>query len=135
MQVQEVPLKFVNIAWPDVEPFLKASIEWSDGEFSIEEVKTYLVQGMWSLYVAVDDDKNVMGATTVQYFNRTDNRVAFITNIGGKLLANKQLFSQLSEILKSNGATCVEGAARDSLVRLWSRIGARKKSNLVQIKL
>ena len=135
MTVKEVPLKYINWTWPYVEDFLRASIKWADGEFSLDEVKTYLIQGAWTLYIAVDEKDKITGATTVQYFNRTDNRVAFITNIGGKLLADKQLFSQLSEILQSNGATCVEGAARDSLVRLWSRLGARKKSNLVQIKL
>ncbi len=135
MVVQEISPNYINAVWPQIEDFLKDSVAQSHGEFSIDETKTYLVQGLWSLYAAVDSENKICGVMAVHYFNRTDNRVAFITNIGGKLLTTPELFSQLVDILKNNGATCIEGAVRDSLVRLWARMGAVKKSNLIQIKL
>ena len=135
VQVKEVPLKYVNLTWPYVQKFLEKSVPHAHGEFTIEEVKVYVVQGLWSLYVIVDENEEIHGAITVQFLNRTDNRVAFITNISGKLLTDKNLFSQLSDILRSNGATCIEGSVRDSLVRLWSRIGACKKYNTIQFQL
>jgi hypothetical protein len=134
-EVQTVPVQYVNIVWPKVEKFLADSVAYSDNELTLEEVKVYVVQGTWGLIVAVDEELNIHGAVTVHYFNRTDNRVAFVTNIGGKFIAKRDLFSQLSDILRENGATCIEGTVRDSLMRLWARLGARKKSTMIQIAL
>lgn len=133
--VQEVPLEFVNRAWPDVEGFIVASVEHADGEFTVDEVKARLVQGAWSLVVAVDENSAVHGVATIAYFNRTDHRVAFVTNFGGKFMSNPDIFSQFASILVSRGATCMEGAVRDSMLRLWARLGARKKSTNIQIIL
>ena len=134
-EVQTVPVQYVNIVWPKVEKFLADSVAYSDNELTLEEVKVYVIQGAWALIIAIDEDRNIHGAVTVNYFNRTDNRVAFVTNIGGKFIAKRELFSQLSDILRENGATCVEGTVRDSLMRLWARLGARKKSTMIQIAL
>lgn len=135
MTVKEVPLKYVNLTWPLVDKYLRAALRHAEGEITLDEVKAYLIQGIWSLYVAVDETEEIYGAAVINYYNRTDNRIAFVTLIGGKLITTPELFSQLSDILRANGATCIEGAVRDSLVRLWSRIGARKKANLIQFKL
>lgn len=135
MVVKEVPLNYVNVTWPYVQKFLEMSVPHAHGEFTLDEVKFHVTQGSWVLYVVVDEKEEIHGALTVQYFNRTDNRVAFITNIGGKLLTDKANFSQLSDILRNNGATCIEASVRDPLVRLWSRIGARKKYNTIQFEL
>ena len=133
--VQSVPLQYINATLPHVEKFLAASVAYSDGELTLDAAKVFLTQGMWDLIVAVDDDNTIHGMVTVQYFNRIDHRVAFITNIGGRLLAKPELFSQLVDILKSNGATCIEGSVRESLMRLWARLGARKKAISIQIAL
>jgi hypothetical protein len=133
--VQEVPIEFVNRAWSDVEKFITTSVEYADGEFTLDEVKARLVQGSWSLVVAVDESNTVRGVATVAYYNRTDHRVAFVTNFGGKFVSNPEVFSQFASILVSKGATCMEGAVRDSMLRLWARLGARKKSTNIQIIL
>lgn len=135
MVVQAISPKYVNAVWPQIEEYIAKALVHSDGEVPLAEAKMYLVQGMWNLYAAVDSDNKIFGVATVHFFNRTDHRVAFVTAIGGKLLTTPELFSQLTEFLRSEGATCIEGAVRDSLVRLWSRVGARKKYNLIQIPL
>lgn len=135
MQVQTVPLQYIHAIWDKAEPFLTAGMEYADGDLTIDEVKVYVLQGAWSLVVMVDEENQVHGATTVNYFNRINDRVAFITTIGGRGLFTPDIVSQFSDILRSNGATCIEGTVRDSLVRLLARIGARKKSNTVKITL
>jgi hypothetical protein len=133
--VQEVHFNFVNRTWPLVEPFLLKSVRHSHGELSIQEVQINVLRGIDSLYIALDEDNQIQGAATVNFFNRTDNRVAFVTNIAGKLLADQDTFSQFCTLLRAKGATCIEGAVRDSLLRLWARLGAHKKTTMIQIPL
>ena len=133
MIVQEVPLQYVNMVWPSVEGFLASAIPHSNGDITLEETKSYCVNGVWKLLVVVDEDNVVHGAVTLHFFNRINHRVAFITTIGGKGILTPENFSQFSDILRSNGATCIEGSVRDSLVRMAARFGAKKKSNNIQL--
>lgn len=135
LQVKYVPLDMVHRVWDVVVPFIEASNKYSSGELSTEEVKVRICDGTWTLIVAVDQEDRVHGAAVVHFFNRTDNRVAYVTCIGGRLLANTATFSQFCDLLRSYGASCLEGAARKSLTRLWVRLGAREKSINIQFTL
>lgn len=133
--VQVVPVQYVHAVWPSVSGFLLSGLEYADGDLKPDEVKAYCVNGTWQLIAAVDEDNICYGAATVQFFNRINDRVAFVTTIGGRSLFTPEIVSQFSDILRGNGATCIEGSVRDSLVRLLARIGARKKANTVKITL
>lgn len=131
----EVTLNYVHQVWPQVEKYLAESVKYSNGDLSLEETKVHVTSGAWALIIAVDEEYKVHGAATISYYNRTNDRVAFVTNIGGRLLADRALFSQFCDILKRNGATCIEGTVRDSLMRLWARLGAQKKAISIKIPL
>lgn len=135
MQVQEVPPHYINMLWPSVEGFVASALPHADGDIALDEVKSYCLNGIWKLLVAVDENNVVRGAGTIHFFNRINHRVAFITTIGGKGILTPEIYSQFSDILRSNGATCIEGSVRDSIMRLAARFGARKKSNNIQLVL
>ena len=134
MQVQRVDIAHVNQVWHLVEPYIADAMEYSCGDYTVDQVKTLVVMGHWTLLVAVDDD-GVKGAATVSFSNRPSDRVAFITSIGGKLISNPDTFEQLKQLLAGTGATYIEGAARESIARLWSRYGFEEKYRILGVKL
>jgi hypothetical protein len=71
----------------------------------------------------------------VSFANYPMNRVAFITLIGGKLIASRETFEQLKVLLKQRGATKVQGYGRESIVRLWKRFGFEPRTTLVEVQL
>ena len=85
--------------------------------------------------IQVATDEGIEGAALVQFFNRPNDRVCFIMAIGGKLVTNDGTFEQLKNYAASNGATCIEGAARESIARLWTRYGLTEKYRIVGVKL
>jgi hypothetical protein len=87
------------------------------------------------LVVAVDDEGAIHGAATVSFLNYPNDRVAFITFIGGKLISNKDTFEQFKNLLKANGATKIQGAAREAIARLWSRYGFEERYRIVETKI
>ena len=136
LKFQPVPTQFVNKIWEKVEPFIKSAEEKFGGsEYTTEQIKVYLVTGQMMLLVAADDDLKIHGAATVSYINYPNDRVAFVTSIGGKLVSNPETFVQMSEIFKANGATKVQGVAKEAVARLWKRFGFENKATLVEIKL
>lgn len=135
MKVQHVPIEWVNRTWDMVEGYLQAALEHAKGDYTIDQVKSYLTQGSWTLVVASDDENKVHGAAAINFFNRPNDRVAFIVAIGGKLITNQDTFSQLKQYLVAMGATALEGASRESAARLWTRYGLTEKYRIVGVKL
>ena len=119
MKIQPVLTQNVQQVWPLVERFIKSALDFSKGDYDAEHAKVYLSQGIWHLLVAVDESGEIKGACTIEYINRPNSRVAMITAVGGKFVSTPEVFDQLRNILKLNGATHIEGAARESIARLW----------------
>lgn len=131
LSIQQVPLDFANQVWPQVERYIEHALSFSGGDYTAEEARVMVTTGMWSLVVAVTPENTVQGAAIVSYFNRPNNRVGFVVAIGGKLISNKDTWEQFENILRANGATYLEGAGRDSIVRLWSRYGMEPKYTII----
>jgi hypothetical protein len=136
LSVRVIPSNGVSQNWHLVEAFIKSAEEKFGGaEYTTEQIKVYLVQGQWMLLVAVDEDNEIQGAATVSFINYPNDRVAFVTAIGGKLVTSQDTFKQMSEILKVNGATKIQGVAKEAIARLWKRFGFEEKAILVETKL
>lgn len=134
MNIERVDPMHVHHVWPMVEGFISSALEHSQGDYTLEQVKTLVAMGNWTLVVAVDNN-GVQGAATVDFFNRPNDRVAFITSIGGHLVSSADSVEQLKNLLGSFGATCIEGAARQSIARLWSRYGFEEKYQIVGVRI
>lgn len=134
MQIQRIDISHVNQVWPMAEEFIASALEHSKNDYTLDQVKTLVAMGNWTLLVAVDDN-GVQGAATVSFSNRPNDRVAFITAIGGKLISSPETVAQLKSVLGSIGATYIEGAARESIARLWSRYGFEEKYRIVGVKI
>jgi hypothetical protein len=137
MKIQHVPLDFVNQVWPRVVHYLDAAIVQQDGEpdFTLDQVRTYVTNGQWMMIVAIDAESKIHGAATINFFNRPNDRVAFITYIGGRLVANKDTFDQLCTLCKTFGATKIEGAVNEAVSRLWRKFGFKEKYRIAEVAL
>ena len=141
LTVQFVDINYISQLWSMVEPFLRDGLEKEDDSpewstcYNIHHIQGFLISGVWALMVAVDEENTIRGAATVSFANYPMNRVAFITLIGGKLIASRDTFEQLKLLLKQRGATKVQGYGRDSIVRLWKRFGFEPRTTLVEVQL
>ena len=135
MKIQCVHPDHIAQAWPLVADFITSALEYSHGEYTPEQARLLLSNGAWSLYVAVDADGTLRGAGAVQFNNMPNDRVAFVVAIGGKLFTGQDTWQQFVGLLKANGATEVQGAARESIARLWTRYGFKEKYRVVGVKI
>ena len=135
LTVQYVPVNYAAQTWPLVEKYIEMAMEYGHGDYTLDQIKMFVNIGQWLLLVAVDEGGNVQGAATVNFLNYPNDRIAFITCIGGKLISNSDTYQEMSMILKSNGATKIQGMARPSVARLWKRYGFNERSALVEAKI
>jgi hypothetical protein len=135
MRMDVVPIEWVNNVWPSVEPFFIEAAKHGD-DYSVEQLKVFATQGNWLLLVMVEEENKVCGAMLVNFFNRPNARIAFVMAIGGKLISTNELFEQFKNIVAARGATEIEGAARESVARLWRQnFGFVEKHRIVGVKL
>ena len=121
--------------WPLIEKYVLAAMENGFGDYTLDQIKLLVNVGQWVLMVAVDESGVIHGAAASSFINYPNDRVAFITFIGGKLISNKETFKQMSDILKANGATKIQGMAKPSIARLWKRYGFVERTLLVETKI
>lgn len=135
LTVKAISPQYISQAWPLVEKYIADAQQYCGNDYTVEQVKVYLANGQWVLLVAADEEGAVHGAATVNVFNMPNDRIAFITFIGGKLISNKDTYSQMAGILKGFGATKIQGAARESIARLWRRYGFEERYRIVETKI
>ena len=135
MIIEVLPTNYCAENWHIVEPFITEAHKYSGNDYSVDQMKMFVTLGQWMLLVAYDENRVIHGAATVSFINYPNYRIAFITAIGGRLISSPDTFKQLVTIVKNAGATKIQGAARESIARLWKRYGFYERHTIVEIKI
>jgi len=141
LQVRPVDTNYVQQVWPMVKPFIDEAMQkggefpdWAAG-YTADHIQMFLTSGQWLLVVVADEAGAIHGAATVSFINYPLHRVAFVTAIGGKLISSEDTFTQFSNLLKTRGATKIQGYGRPAIVRLWKRYKFEPRNTLVEVLL
>lgn len=135
MSIEQIHPNFVHQLWPQVGHMLERALAFSGGEYSIEHLRMFLSRGEQVLLVAIEGDK-IIGAATIEFANFPNARVAFVTAIGGRLIARQDLFDELRQWCRNQGCTRIRGEAREAVARLWKqRFGIPQKCVVVEHEL
>lgn len=135
MNVFPLNVAYLHQHWEEIAKYLNPALELSGvEEFTLDQLKVYILNGNWTLFVVVEDGK-LCGAVVVAFSNYPNHRVAFVVAIGGKFISSRETFEKFKVTLKNMGATKIQGGARESVARLWNRLGFKHKQILVEYKL
>jgi hypothetical protein len=135
LTVRPVPITIFHQVWPSIEDlFIKAN-KYDAGDYTIEQIKAFLASGNWLLLVATDEENKIHGVAAINFYNMPNYRVGFITAMAGKAIVNEDVYKQVCEILKANGATRVQCAARESAARLYKQVGMQERHIIMETQL
>lgn len=135
LTVRQVNPIFVPLIWPDIKDMIDKAMRHSAGEYNSDQLKVMVVNGSQTLLVAEEEGK-IYGAATIVFETYPNDRIAFITCIGGKMLANKNIWSQFEIWCKGNSCTKVRGYAFEAVARLWKkRFGLESTYIIVEKKI
>ena len=139
LKIRHVETNYVQQVWPMVKPFIEEAMtkcgdfpDWAH-DYTADHIQSFLTNGAWLLVVAVSEEGEIQGATTISFINYPMHRVAFVTAIGGKLISSQDTFDQFKALLKLRGATKIQGYGRDAIVRLWKRYNFEPRNTLVEV--
>ena len=83
MKLYVVPTNQVQRFWYLAEPLLQKALDKGNNEFTAGQLKLLVTQGQQQLLLVMKEDICYV-ALTVQWINYPNDRVAYITYIGGK---------------------------------------------------
>lgn len=121
--------------WPLVKDLFASALKFGGDEYTLDQIKALLANGSWVLLVAVDEENNIHGTASVEFINKPNDRVGLITAMAGKDIVNEDVFKQVCALLKANGATKVQCAARESAARLYKQVGLEERYTIMESKL
>lgn len=117
--VQIVAPNNVYNVWADIENYLNASINVSNNDITLDQLKLLLVRGEQTLLVSVNENNKINGAMTVEFINHPNARTMFITALGGLGIVNDETFSQVETWARMQGATKAAAWAQEAQARLY----------------
>jgi len=135
MILKHIPVQYVQQAWPMVEKYIEDAQQYDGGDYTVEQIKVYLATGQWVLIAALDEQNAFHGAMTMSFISYPNDRVAFATSTGGKMIINKDSLKQLKAIVQQMGATKIQAAVRPSMARLLSRTDFYERYMIVESKI
>lgn len=118
IEVRSVSNLQVHQVWPDVVDFIKASTDTGVGDCTPDQYLLLLSQGVQQLLVAVEND-DIIGAMIVEVISVPNARVANIVALGGKGVVSSEVFGQVENWARANGATKFRAWAKDAQARLY----------------
>ena len=131
MIVSRIPPTRIAQLWEQIEPFLKDGIKFAGDDYTIDQIKVFLTLDQW-LLVGFWEENNLCGAISVAFSNMPNDRIAFITSMGGRTLITKENMAQFQSLLKSFGATKIQGCVRKSVARLLRQLDFKERYILVE---
>jgi hypothetical protein len=135
LMVQPVGTQYVHQTWPLVEDLFAKANKYDSGDYTLDQIRGLLANGSWVLLVAIDEEKNIHGVAAVSFYNMPNYRVGFITAMAGKAIVNEDVYGQVCNFIKANGATRVQCAARESAARLYKQVGMEERHIIMETKL
>lgn len=136
IQVQYINVMYVHQVWDLVRPFLEKGLARSGGEYTVDQLKVFLANGSQQLLVAINEENTIIGAAAIEFTNFPNERVAFVSSIGGKMITSPEVWQQFEDWCRQSGATMVRGAAFESVARLWKKaFGVEQRYVIVEKKL
>lgn len=117
--LQYVAPEYIPRIWDKVKDFIANGLAKSANELNEEHIKVYLTQGSQQLLIIMDESNSIIGAIVIQLTTYPNERIAFITSIGGS--RTKDIWDQLVDWCKHHGATIIRGCANEAIARLWRK--------------
>jgi hypothetical protein len=135
LTLQTVPLAKVHEVWPKVQHWIQESVQYSGGAFDLDSALVYASHGQWQLILIVDSHGREQGIIAVELINHYQQRVAWVTALGGSAVTTAEAYGALKAWAKSQGATDLQAGCRAGMVRLLARLGMTARYTVIGERL
>lgn len=129
-----VQRKYLDQAWPTAEGLLSVAIGCNHGEATLDQVKSQIAYGGADLLLWYEGEA-CLGAAVIEFVQHPNVRVAHISYIGGRGIVRDDVFAELSNWCRQQGASEIRALCDESHARLFERTGFYEIYRMVKVAL
>lgn len=128
MNVSLVPPEYINDVWDTVKVFLKPAVEVTNGRFMLYDVYSFSQMGRYQLWIAFDDDKQIMGCEVTTVTDYPSKRVLTSLFTGGNDIRSwrNQMIDVITKFAKDQDCEAIEGHGRKGWIKLLEPYGVKR---------
>lgn len=127
MEASLVPPEMVEGLWPRIfRHFVKAA-EYTFGRYEPEDILEFVVNGQAHLWVALDDEGEIVGVTVTRFWEYPRKRCLDLVFLGGDegFSWKEPMLNLLQAWARDSGCEAIEAAARPAFARVFKDDGYR----------
>jgi hypothetical protein len=107
--------------WDSIEHHIKHALDFSP-DITLDDVRRAVFNGTYNV-IAVLRSGDIVGAVVYKLQHIKGHLVAFVMAIGGRWIATENGIGEFKDFLRGFGVTKLQGIARPSVARLWTKLG------------
>ena len=124
MMFSAVPKQVIDVIWEDVKAVLDPAVKTSKNKLSIKDVRDYIEEGIYELWVVMDNTK-IVAAMTTRVIEYPERKALAMDFIGGSRMKEWLPEAQrtLEKFAKDNKCLHLEGYGRKAWKRWLDKYG------------
>lgn len=135
MSLALVDPRFIDSIWPEVAGMLQSAVDADKSYMTLDQLQLLIRRQALSMLIWREADGCVTGVATVEFINHPLKRVAFFQQLAGRAVVRRDVLGHLAAWCKDNGAVAIEGWGRESIMRLYRRLGFTECARVVRLEL
>ena len=121
--------------WPVAAPLLQKAIDIDPNEVTLEQVEYAVRTGKTFLLIWEEPGEGITGAVTVDFIDYPRRRVAHVNLMGGKGIVRDHVFEEAKQWMRSFGATTAQCWCKETLMRMYEKMGMQSAYHVMSIDL
>ena len=128
MNVSMVPADHINAVWDSIKVLLQPAVTVTNGRYMLYDVYVSLQQSKMQLWIAFNDDKEIVGCQITSITDYPSRRVLTSLFTGGKILREwrDEMMSLLLRWAEDNECTGIEGYGRKGWIKMLEPYGVKR---------
>jgi hypothetical protein len=123
-----VPADHINAVWDSIKVLLQPAVTVTNGRYMLYDVYVSLQQSKMQLWIAFNDDKEIVGCQITSITDYPSRRVLTSLFTGGKILREwrDEMMSLLLRWAEDNECTGIEGYGRKGWIKMLEPYGVKR---------
>ena len=125
MNISLVPKDHVNDVWDSVKTFIAPAVKVTNGRYMLYDVYIAVQTGSMQLWIAFDDDKEIIGCEVTAITDYPSRRVLTSLFTGGRNIRKwrDQMMDVLIHWAEDNQCTGIEGYGKKGWIKMLEPYG------------
>ena len=133
LTVTDVKTEDVDVLWDSVESYLQVAIDQNQGEFTLEDIRQDLLEGLMTLWIAYNKKGELLACAVCEMRQFSQRKICYIVLLAGTGFDNWHwAINAIEEWARENHADALAAYTRKGFIKFMRQYGFREPYTVIQ---